>query len=56
MNYREYFSEDINDEEILRAFTIVLPYLNNLTRDDTAYALADTKQYIYYETKLQDLI
>lgn len=49
MNYREYFSEDINDEEILRAFTIVLPYLNNLTRDDTAYSLADTKQYIYYE-------
>ena len=49
MNYKEYFSEHISDEEILRAFNIVLPYLNDLTRDDTAYALMNTKQYIYYE-------
>lgn len=49
MNYKEYFSEDLKDEEILRAFSIVLPYLKNLTRDDTAYGLSDMKQYIYYE-------
>jgi uncharacterized protein YoxC len=49
MNYKEYFNEDLNDEEILRAFSIVLPYLKNLTRDDTAYGLSDMKQYIHYE-------
>lgn len=50
MDYREYFSEDIKDEDILKAFTIVLPYLKYLIRDDTAYALSDMKRYIYRET------
>lgn len=49
MDYRDYFNEDLKDEEILRAFSIVLPYLKNLTRDDTAYGLSDMGQYIYYE-------
>ncbi|MDS0524570.1 methyl-accepting chemotaxis protein [Clostridium sp. SHJSY1] len=49
MEYKEYFNENLKDEEILRAFSIVLPYLKNLTRDDTAYGLSDMKKYIYYE-------
>lgn len=49
MDYRKYFNEDLKDEEILRAFTIVLPYLKHLTIDDTAYGLSDTTQYLYYE-------
>lgn len=49
MDYKEYFNREIKDEEILRAFTIVLPYLNKLTRDDTAYAIANKEHYLYYE-------
>lgn len=49
MNYIGYSGKDLSNEDILRAFTIVLPYLNDLAREDTAYALMDTEQYIYYE-------
>jgi Methyl-accepting chemotaxis protein len=49
MDYHQYFNEEVRNEEILRAFSIVLPYLKNLTRDDTAYGLSDLEKYIYYE-------
>lgn len=48
MNYLEYFKEEISDAEILRAFSIVMPYLNRLTRDDTAYGLSDLEKYLFY--------
>jgi hypothetical protein len=48
MDYREYFKEEISDAEILRAFYIVIPYLNSLARDDTAYGLSDLEKRIYY--------
>jgi uncharacterized protein YoxC len=49
MDYRKYFNEDLKDEEILRAFAIVLPYLNHLTRDDTAFAISEGEKYVHYE-------
>lgn len=49
MDYNKYFSEELSDEEILRSFSVVLPYLNNLSRDDTAFGLSDREKYIYYE-------
>lgn len=49
MDYNKYFSEELSDEEILRSFSVVLPYLNNLSRDDTAFGLSDKGKYIYYE-------
>ena len=49
MEYNEYFNEELRDEEILRAFKIVLEYLNELNRDDTAYGLTDREKYIYYQ-------
>lgn len=49
MDYNKYFSEELSDEEILRSFSVVLPYLNNLSRDDTAFGLSDKEKYIYYE-------
>lgn len=48
MDYNQYFSEELSDEEILRSFSIVLPYLNNLIRDDTAFGLSDKEKYIFY--------
>ncbi|MDR3596678.1 MAG: hypothetical protein P4L60_18180 [Clostridium sp.] len=41
MHYNQYFSEELSDEEILRAFIVVLPYLKNLIRDDIAFAISD---------------
>ncbi|OOM65023.1 putative sensory transducer protein YfmS [Clostridium beijerinckii] len=49
MGYKEHLTENLTDEEILRAFSIVLPYLNDLSRDDTAFGLTDTEKYIEYE-------
>lgn len=37
LEYKEYFRQEISDEEILRSFVIVMPYLNKLTRDDMAF-------------------
>lgn len=48
MDFNAYFSEELKDEEILRAFSIVMPYLNDLSRDDTTYGLSDKKQYLSY--------
>lgn len=49
MDFSQFFREELSDEEILRAFYVVLPYLNDLTRDDTAYAISDGEKYIHYE-------
>lgn len=49
MDYNQYFSEELSDDEILRSFSVVLPYLNKLLRDDTAFGLSDKGKYIYYE-------
>lgn len=48
MDYQKYFHEEVSDEEILKAFSIVLPYLNQLTRDDMAFGLSDKEKYIFY--------
>ena len=50
MGYKEHLTENLTDDEILRAFSIVLPYLNDLSRDDTAFGLTNTKKYIQYES------
>jgi len=50
MDYKQYFSDEVSDEEILKAFSIVLPYLKNLVRDDMAYGLSDMEKYIHYES------
>jgi Methyl-accepting chemotaxis protein len=49
MDYNQYFSEELSDEEILKSFAIVLPYLNNLMRDDTAFGLSVDGKYICSE-------
>lgn len=49
MDYSQYLREELSDEEILRSFSVVLPYLNNLSRDDTAFGLSDKEKYIYYQ-------
>lgn len=49
MDYQNYFKEELTDQEILRAFYIVLQYMNELNRDDTAYGLTDRERYIHYQ-------
>ena len=39
---------NITDEEILRAFKIVIPYINKIVREDIVVGLTDTKEYIGY--------
>lgn len=46
MDYKTYFQEPLINEEILRAFAIVLPYLNKSVRDDMAFGLSDREKYI----------
>lgn len=48
MDYREYFKEEVSDEEIFRAFTIVMPYLNSMIRDDMAFGISDKEKYLHY--------
>lgn len=48
MNYQKYFKEELADEELFRAFAIVLPYLNTMVRDDMAFALSDKEKYLSY--------
>lgn len=47
MDYPYSQTDCLSDGDILRAFAIVLPYLNDLSRDDTAFVLSDTEKYIY---------
>lgn len=49
MDYSQYFGEELSDEEILRSFSVVLPYLNTLSRDDTAFVLSNKEKYISYQ-------
>lgn len=48
MDYKKYFGEEITDEEILRSFAIVLPYLSKLISDDAAVTISDNSKYISY--------
>lgn len=48
MDYNEYFQEELSDAEILRAFAIVMPFLNDMMRDDMAFGLSDLTKYIAY--------
>ncbi|WP_094602999.1 Putative sensory transducer protein YfmS [Sporomusa silvacetica DSM 10669] len=48
MDYEKYFQEELSDEEILRAFAVVMPFLNDMVRDDMAFGLSDLTQYIAY--------
>lgn len=48
MDYKTYFQKEISDQEILRSFAIVLPYLNAAVRDDMAFAVSDLEKYITY--------
>jgi len=50
MGYKGYLTENLSDGEILRAFSIVLPYINDLARDDTAFGLTDNEKYLQYES------
>lgn len=48
MDYEKYFQEELSDEEILRAFAIVMPFMNDMVRDDMAFGLSDLTKYIAY--------
>lgn len=48
MDYEKYFQEELSDEEILRAFAVVIPFLNDMVRDDMAFGLSDLTKYIAY--------
>lgn len=48
MDYQKYFQEELSDEEILRCFAVVLPYLNAAVRDDMAFAVSDLEKYLAY--------
>jgi len=48
MDYEKYFQEVLSDEEILRAFAVVMPFLNDMVRDDMAFGLSDLTKYIAY--------
>lgn len=48
MDYQTYFQEELSDEEILRCFAVVLPYLNAAVRDDMAFAVSDMEKYLKY--------
>lgn len=48
VDYEKYFKEELSDEEILRAFAIVMPFLNDMLRDDVAFGLSDLTKYIAY--------
>src|SRR5574344_1561463 len=36
------------NEDILNAFKVVIPYINNIVREDIVIGLTDTKEYIDY--------
>lgn len=49
MDYSKCFDEKLSDEEILKLFSNVLPYLSNLSMGDTAFAISDKEKLICYE-------
>jgi uncharacterized protein YoxC len=55
--YSDFFKEEGNmalpasiktNEDILNAFKVVIPYINNIVREDIVIGLTDTKEYIDY--------
>lgn len=48
IDYRDFFNEKLTDEEILRSFAVVMPYINKLTMNEGALTLADTSKCIHY--------
>ncbi|WP_094606006.1 Putative sensory transducer protein YfmS [Sporomusa silvacetica DSM 10669] len=48
MDYEKYFQEELSDEEILRSFAVVIPFMNDMVRDDMAFGLSDLTKYIAY--------
>ncbi|KOF57396.1 MULTISPECIES: methyl-accepting chemotaxis protein [Clostridium] len=47
MDYKEYFEKKLTDEEILRCFRVVMPYLNELMMNDCTVALTNTEKGIF---------
>ena len=37
MDYREYFKEELTDDEILRCFAVVMPYFTKLVTNKCAF-------------------
>ena len=48
MNYREYFKEELTDDEILRCFAVVMPYFTRLVTNKCAFTLASKDAAIDY--------
>lgn len=47
IDYREYFKEEIKDEEILRSFAVVMPYLKKLLSNSGSFTLIDREKVIF---------
>ncbi|URZ00390.1 methyl-accepting chemotaxis protein [Clostridium felsineum] len=45
----EVLMGEISDEEILRAFKIVIPYLKEVVREDMAFGITNLENYVGYE-------
>lgn len=48
MDYREYFKEELSDDEILRCFAVVMPYFTKLVTNKCAFTLASKDAAIDY--------
>lgn len=48
MDFEEYLKEELSNEELLRSFAVVIPFLNDMVRDDMAFGLSDLTKYIAY--------
>ena len=49
IDYEKVFNESSTDEEILKAFSIVIPYISKILKEDVAFGLSDDERYVYYE-------
>ncbi len=47
--YEQIFDETTTDKEILKAFTIVIPYISKILKEDMAFGISNTEEYTYYE-------
>lgn len=47
VDYREYFKEELKDEEILRSFAVVMPYLRKLLSNPGSFTLVDKEKVIF---------
>jgi len=48
MDYEKYFQDELSDEEILRSFAVVMPFLNDMVQGDMAFGLSDITKYVAY--------